>query len=154
SDLVARYRSQIPTNVDLKCGSWAGQSADGFNEKELAANLNTHYVARIVQAIAAVKITGGTWAALVIGVLIGIAVTTTGGSAIAVGLLIAIGAAAYFYFQYKTLENIRQQTKTTLEKERDDALRLLRASLAEITDIRRETAREDAKADDVLDLLG
>ena len=63
------------------------------------------------------------------------------------------GAGAYFYFQYKKLDNIREQTRKNLEKERDDALKILRAGLAELTDLRRETAREDAKADDVVELL-
>jgi hypothetical protein len=62
-------------------------------------------------------------------------------------------AGAYFYFQHNNLENIRQRTREAQEKERDEAQRILKAGLAELTDLRRETAREDAKAASVIELL-
>ena len=124
-----------------------------MNEQQLSADLYQHYASRIEQAVNAVGITGGTWAALVIGGLLGLVIAAQGGGAILVGILIMAAAGAYFYFQYKNLDKVRQQTRETLEKERDDANRIMKAALAELTDLRRETAKEDGKADDVVELL-
>lgn len=151
NDLVARDRALVPVDVEIGCGSWKGTSRDGLNEQQLSADLHLHYADRIEQAVNAVKLSGGAWAALIIGGLLGLVIASSG--SLLVGLLIMAGAGAYFYFQYKNLDNVRQQTRATLEKERDDATRILKAALAELTDLRRETAQEDGKADDVVELL-
>ncbi|MBI4893159.1 MAG: hypothetical protein HY821_21225 [Acidobacteria bacterium] len=124
-------------------------------------DLYQHYSNRIEQAVAAVAITGGTWAAVIIGGLLGLIIlfssasgpgqANTGG--ILIGLLIMAAAGAYFYFQHSNLENRRQQTREALERERDEAQRILKAGLAELADLRREVAREDAKAGNVIELL-
>lgn len=153
NDLIARDRTLVPTEAEITCGSWKGTSRDGLNEQQLSAELHEHYANRIEQAVNAVGISGGTWAALIIGALLGLVIAALGGGAILVGILIMAGAGAYFYFQYKNLDNVRQQTRESLGKERDDATRILKAALAELTDLRRETAKEDGKADDVVELL-
>jgi hypothetical protein len=152
-DLIARDRAKVPAEAKVTCGSWKGTSREGRNEPQLNADLFKHYATRIEQAVNAVNITGGTWAALIIGALLGLVIAGQGGGAILVGLLIMAGAGAYFYFQYQNLENVRQRTRETLQKERDDAGRILKAALAELTDLRRETAKEDSKADGVVELL-
>lgn len=152
-DLVARDRAQVAVDVEIGSGSWKGASRDGSNEQQLVGDLHQHYSDRIEQAIAAVTITGSTWAVTIIGALLGLVIAIQGGGAILVGLVIMAGAGAYFYFQHNNLENIRQRTREALEKERDEAQRILKAGLAELTDVRRETTREDAKATDVIELL-
>jgi hypothetical protein len=158
-DLVARDRARVPAEAEVSAGSWKGTSRDGSNEQQLSGGLYQHYTNRIEQAVAAVAITGGTWAAVIIGGLLGLVIlgssisapTNTGG--VLIGLLIMAAAGAYFYFQHSNLENVRQRTREALEKERDEAQRILKAGLAELTDLRRETAREDAKAANVIELL-
>jgi hypothetical protein len=153
NDLIARDRARVPVDVEIACGSWKGSTRDGFNEQQLSADINQHYGNRIEQAVNAVRITGGTWAVLVIGLLFGLFIAVNGGQAILFGVLIMAAAGAYFYFQYQNLDKQRQRTREALEKERDDAGKILKAALAELTDLRRETAQEDAKADGVLELL-
>jgi hypothetical protein len=158
-DLVARDRALVPVEAEIACGSWKGTSRDGTNEQQLSGDLYQHYSNRIEQAVAAVSITGGTWAAVIIGGLLGLVIagsslsapTNTGG--VLIGVLVMAAAGAYFYFQHNNLENVRQRTRGALEKERDDAQRILKAGLAELTDLRRETATEDAKAASVVELL-
>jgi len=156
-DLVARDRARVPTEAEISSGSWKGTSRDGSNEQQLSGDLRQHYSNRIEQAVAAVVITGGTWAAVIIGGLIGLMITVSSMSppsgGIVVGLLIMAAAGAYFYFQRNNLENVRQRARQALEKEHDEAQRTLKASLAELTDLRREAAREDAKAANVIELL-
>jgi hypothetical protein len=153
NDLVVRDRALVPTDVEIAAGSWKGTSRDGSNEQQLSADLHQHYANRIEQAVNAVAITGGTWAAVVIGGLLGLLIAVQGGGAILMGILIMAAAGAYFYFKHQNLDNVRQQTRAALEKERDAADRILKAALAELTDIRRETSKEDGKADDVVELL-
>ena len=152
-DLVARDRARVPVEVEIACGSWKGTSRDGSNEPQLSGDLNQHYSSRIDTAVAAVGIKGSTWAITIIGAILGLVIAIQGGGAILVGLVIMAAAGAYFYFQHNNLENIRQRTREALEKERDEAGRILKAGLAELTDLRRDTAREDAKAAKVIELL-
>ena len=158
-DLTARDRAVIPAEAEISCGSWKGTSRDGSNEQALSGDLYKHYASRIEQAVNAVGITGGVWAATVIGGLIGLVIvmsslsapTNIGGALI--GLLILAGAGALFFFKYKDLENVRTRVRQNLEKERDEARRILKACLAELTDFRRELAREDGRANGVVELL-
>ncbi|MBX3278421.1 MAG: hypothetical protein KF868_10505 [Acidobacteria bacterium] len=153
NDLVARDRAQVPAKAVIVCGSWTGESRDGLDEQHLVDDLNQHYAVRIEEAVNAVSIPGSAWAALLIGGLLGFFILLMGGGAILVGLLIMAAASAYFYFQYSNLDNVRQQTRENLGREQDEAARILKAALAELTDIRRETASEDKKADGVIELL-
>jgi uncharacterized integral membrane protein len=152
-DLTARDRAQIPGEVEIACGSWKGASKDGSNEQQLSGDVFKHYANRIEQAVNAVRIAGGTWAALIIGALLGLVIAVQGGGAILVGIVIMAAAGAYFYFKYRNLENLRLQVRQNLEKERDDARRILKACLAELTDLRREITREDGKAAGVVELM-
>jgi preprotein translocase subunit YajC len=153
NDLTARDRACVPVDVEFKCGSWTGSTRDGLNEQALETDLHSHYATRIESAVNAVQITGGTWAVVVIGALFALLVASGGGSALVMALLIMAGIGAYFYFQYQSLDQRRQQAREELEKERNDATRIMKAALAELVDLRRETAKEDSKAEQVLALL-
>lgn len=147
NDLVARDRGMVPQNVELKCGSWTGTSADGSNERELDADLGRHYAGRIEQAVNAVKVPPGAWIALVGGVLAGVTMIING--SILLGLILAASGGAYFFWKYRDLDRLRRNTRELLVKEQQQAANILRASLAELTDLRRAISKEDAKAADV-----
>jgi hypothetical protein len=154
SDITARDRAAVPSTVDIGCGSWKGSSRDGLDEQRLSADVHSHYASRIEEAVNAVKMTGGTWAAVAIGALFALFIAAQGsGTAFVLALFVLGSVAAYFYFQYQNLDKRRQQARTALETERDGVARVLKAALAELTDLRREIANEDAKADQVLTLL-
>lgn len=147
NDLAARDRAEVPAQVQLNCGSWTGSSSDGSNESQLSTDLNSHYANRIDEAVNAINLTPGAWIALIGGGLLGLLVLV--GGAILFGLVIAAIGGAIFYWQYNNLEKRRTDVRQVLEKERDQALQVLRACLAELVDLRREIAREDAKSNDV-----
>jgi hypothetical protein len=151
NDLAARDRAEVPAQVQLNCGSWTGASSDGSNESSLAADLDSHYANRIDEAVNAVKLTPGAWIALIGGGLMGLVIFA--GGAYLVGLVVAAIGAAIFYWQYKNLDRRREDVREGLEKERDQALNILRACLAELVDLRRELTREDAKSNDVTAFL-
>jgi tetratricopeptide (TPR) repeat protein len=153
ADLVARDRMQVPQNVELAIASWKGTSTDGSNESALAKDLRGHYDGRIDAAVAAVKLSPGAWIVLIAGVLLGLLIMFQGGGAILFGLIIALAAAAFFYWKYKDLDRARTQVRQALEKEHDQAARVLKACLAELADYRHEVAVEDSRSEAVTNLL-
>lgn len=156
ADLVLASRRQIPRDVEIKAGSWAGSSVDGSNQRPLQADLRQHYVARTEAAVAAVKLTPGPWIVLIGGALLGLLIAVSGGGLVPalMGLVIGGGAGAYFYWRFKNLDNVRASTRQALAEEAAEAERLLLACLAELADCRRETSAEDAKSARVTELLG
>lgn len=152
-DLVARDRAKIPADVEVTCGSWKGVSRDGADEEQHVATLTAHYADRIREAVEAVALDASAWIALVAGVLLGLLFMSGGGGGILFGLIVAGAGGAYFYSQYNGLEAARAAARQRLEKERDQAIRILKAALAELVDFRREFALEDSKAEDVLTFL-
>ncbi|HKG13377.1 MAG TPA: hypothetical protein VKB12_08555 [Pyrinomonadaceae bacterium] len=163
-DLVARDRAQVPAEAEFNCGSWKGVSRDGSNEAGLVDDLGMHYAQRIAKAVEEVVITFETWLALIGGGLVGLILFfsgvfvafSSGGLGVflcLLGLLIAGVAVAYYYRQVQNLDRRREEARQRLEQERDEAAQILRACLAELTDLRRELAREDAKSSDVTDFL-
>lgn len=152
-DLVARDRAKIPADAELSCGSWKGTSRDGADEESHVTTLTAHYEDRIREAVEAVALAPTAWIALIAGVLLGLMFMSGGGGGVLFGLIVAGAGGAYFYTQHNGLEAARAAARQQLEKERDQAIRILRAALAELVDFRREWALEDAKAEGVLTFL-
>lgn len=152
-DLVARDRAEVPREVEIVCGSWKGKTTDGSNEQQLTTDLMQHYASRAQQAVDAVKLTAGPWIALIAGGLFGVLMMAQGGGAILFGLVIAGAAGAFFYWKRKNLDRIRENTRKTIEQERDQAARILKACMAELADYRRELAAEDAKSQKVTEFV-
>lgn len=152
-DLVARDRAKIPADAELNCGSWKGTSRDGADEESHVATLTAHYEDRIREAVEAVALAPAAWIASIAGALLGLMLMSGGGGGILFGLIVAGAGGAYFYTQYNGLEAARTAARQQLEKERDQAIRILKAALAELVDFRRECALEDSKAEGVLTFL-
>lgn len=153
NDLVARDRVQMPRQADLKIAGWSGSSSDGTNEAALSADLQRFYSTKIDAAVNAVALSAGVWIAVVAGVLLGGLIMTSGGTALLIGLVLIVAAGAFFYFKHNDLERQRDEARTKLRTEHEQAAAILKASLAELADYRREVAREDARAADVTALL-
>jgi hypothetical protein len=148
SDLVARARAQVPVEAELACGSWTGKSRDGENERELADDLERQYAERIRKAVEAVKIPTQTWAIAGGGVVLGALLIGT-----SIGWIVMLAAAGYFGYHYMQLDKARDAIRADLTNQRDGALRLLKAALAELVDLRRDIAAEDGKSARVLEFL-
>jgi hypothetical protein len=153
ADLAARDRMQTPRQVELAIASWKGASTDGSNEPALTQDLRQHYNERIDAAVASVKLTPGPWIVLVAGILLGLLIMFQGGGAILFGLVLAAAAAAYFAWKFKDLDRARDEARQALEKEHEQAARVLKACLAELVDYRREVAVEDSRSEAVTHLL-
>ncbi|HYO79240.1 MAG TPA: hypothetical protein VE010_22440, partial [Thermoanaerobaculia bacterium] len=153
NDLVARDRMTMPRQADLTIGSWSGTSADGANETELEGQLRQHYDAKINAAVSAVSLPPEAWIVLIVGVIVGGLIMAGGGTATVIGVVLMIAAAAFFYSKFAALDWMRGEARKALRKEHDQAVAVLKASLAELADYRREVAVEDARSADVISLL-
>jgi hypothetical protein len=150
SDLVARDRAAIPQQAEIKAGSWTGTSSDGTDEPSLVGDCEQHYAKRIEDAVNAVKFEVRDWVFTGLGVLLGLYLLS---SNMVLGLLIIAAAGAWGFFKFQGIEGRKLAARREMEKERDMAIKILRAALAELTDLRRDLAREDAKAEEVIKLL-
>lgn len=151
NDLVATDRARIPLDVEIKAGSWTGMSRDGTNEADLIVDLERHYANRIESAVNGVAIQVAEWVGMGIAVLV---VGYLGSQQQwVIALLGAAGIGAYFFFKQRAIEAKKLRIREELEAERGKALAILRAALAELVDLRRDMAKEDCKAAEVVKFL-
>jgi hypothetical protein len=149
-DLVAQDRTAVPVEVDLAIGPWSGKSRDGANEAELVTSVEALYRLQQEQAIQGVGL-GAAFIFAVIGALFGVVALLQGGWLF--GFLLLAVAGGLFYMAKKNQETARDKARQQIGAERESALRILRACLAELVDLRRAWAQADAEADAVADVL-
>jgi hypothetical protein len=149
-DLVARDRAAVPAEIELAIGPWSGKSRDGANEADLVTSLESYYQSQIDQAVQAVGL-GAAFIFAIIGALFGVLVLFQGSWLF--GLLLLAVAGGLFYMAKKNQETAREKARQQIGAERDSALRILRACLAELVDLRRAWASADAEADAVAEVL-
>ncbi len=149
-DLVARDRAAVPPEIDLAIGPWSGKSRDGANEVELVASMESRYRLQQEQAIQGVGL-GAAFIFAIIGVLFGIMVLLQGSWLF--GFLLLAVAGGLFYMAKKNQETARDKARQQIRAERESSLRILRACLAELVDLRRAWATADAEADTMADVL-
>jgi hypothetical protein len=104
-------------------------------------------------AVEAVKLSPGVWIALIAGLAVGLLMAAQGNTAILFGLVIAGIAGAFFWWKHNDLGRQREEVREAWEKEHQQADAVLKASLAELADYRREVAAEDARSETVNVLL-
>jgi hypothetical protein len=149
-DLVARDRGAVPLEVELAIGHWNGKSRDGANEAELMTNLESHYHLQEEQAVQAVGL-GAAFIFAIIGGIFGVLALFQGGWLF--GFLLLAVAGGLFYMAKKNQETARDKARQQIGAERESTLRILRACLAELVDLRRAWASADAEADAVAAVL-
>ena len=153
NDLTTRDRAKAYAEVEIVCGSWKGKSRDGSNEQDLTKDLFEHYANRIKQAVNSFSMAGAWFSPIIPGAL-GLAIFAASDNDIKyLGSLLIAVAVALFYFGRRRVKQRRLRAKVNQLQEQGAAVKTLLATLAELTDIRREIATEDKKSDDVLVLL-
>jgi hypothetical protein len=151
-DLLAADRARVPLDVELACGSWRGSSRDGSEEAALAASLKSHYAARLRTATKGLGPGIAAWFGLICGIFVSCVCLVQGEVQSALGLAAITGG--YFLFRHRKFIQMRNRARTSVEAERDHALRSLQAALAELADLRLEIDTNDAAASGPGQLLG
>lgn len=150
-DITAKNRSKIPVDIALKIEGWGGTTRDGSNEKELLEAINSDINAKLTRAVNEVKLNIMDWFALGGGIMLtffGIKPPTN-----MLMIVFGLGGVAWFVKSYFDLDKKREQLKNEFEKLKEKYQSILKATLAEIVDVRREIAAEDAKYDKVIQFL-
>lgn len=150
-DITAKNRSKIPVDIELKIEGWEGATRDGSNQKELLDSISSDINAKLTRAVDEVKLNIMHWFALGGGIMLtifGIKPPTS-----MLMIVVGLGGIAWFGKSYFDLDNKRDQLRNEFEKLKEKYQGILKASLAETVDVRREIAAEDAKYDKVMQFL-
>jgi len=142
ADVTAKVRMAVPARISLDIEGWQGTTKDGDNEKELLQSLEQSIAERETDALASVKLKPGQW---LIGALGAAAVL----SAFSFGMFALLFGAVLLgsvFFAHRRLEVERTNIKAKFAALRAQAADALRASVAEVVELRRDLARRDGIA--------
>ena len=147
-DLTAENRAAVPIDVELTIDQWNGTTRDSSDEQALIQSLESHIEARKQSAIEQVKLMMKHWAALVGGIVFALFGFGTGFL-----FIFAAFCFLYFYLGNKNLQKRKDQVAYEFDQLLEHSKQVLRASLAELVDWRKEYAKEDGNASLVTNLL-
>lgn len=149
SDVTAKIRIAVPTEVDFTIEDWKGQTKNGDNETELLAGLKASIAARENVELSQVKLSGKYWIGLVCGVVLVFMAFTSG----IFFLLLGAASLTWFALAYRQIEKKRSSVKERFARLLVQSNQVLRACLAEVVELRRDLAKRDAVAQEVTTLL-
>lgn len=149
-DITTKSRAEVPLDIQIEISQWNGSSRDGSNEQELQQSLIGYMDALKEKSLAAIK-----WfrANIIIAIILGVIIGVIGANTIIVPLL-SIAAVAIYSFKEKFKADKRKKaTQEQMDEQKNNALQLLNATLAEIVDFRRLWTEKDADYIKVADFL-
>jgi hypothetical protein len=156
-DVIARNRAMVPPKVLINIDSFNDESADGRNEADLVNKFTSLVEREKNDALSKVVLDGFTNACKIAGpVIAGIGLIMIPVANIFLGLIAIIAGGLLFYNWYSKNKNLVVQRKNVEDgfaKKLHDGLIILRATLAEVVDFRKEFADEDQKSAKVLEFL-
>jgi hypothetical protein len=151
-DITAKNRSKVPLDIKLKIEGWENSTRDGSNEEELLKSIKTYLNNKLTKAIEKIKLNIMHWFTLVGGIALIIFGIINPPINILM-LVIGLAGLAWFGKSYSDLDKKRKQTIDEFNKLQEQCQNILKATLAETVDVRREIATEDLKYDKVIQFL-
>jgi hypothetical protein len=149
-DLSAAARIAVPSGIDIKIEGWSGTTSDGRDEQAQGALLAQHIQDREEQALSQATAGVKEWAALLFGILLlGSAVFGRQVVLAALGL----GCVGWFAIARYQIGKTRARIKRDFAQLRSAAGQALKATLAEVVELRRDLAERDAKSAEVTAFL-
>lgn len=149
-DFTAKNRLKIPQTVELSIDDWKGSSTDGSNEAQLVRDVETHYEQRKQDALSKVRINPLIWVYLVVGTLLFVPSLFSKNYFM---MLIGAGGGVTFLVAKKQTASSRKKIENDYTAFNANTQQLLRATLAEVVDWRREYAACDQGETKVTELL-
>jgi hypothetical protein len=141
ADLVAHTHNDVPASVELVVSGWNGETEDGSNEEHLLASLDDHLSREEEKAVDAVKLEGKHFIALGVGSLIALlAIFNLNWFFMVIGL----GLCGWVGYEYSQLQPRMQAIRDDYAQRREAAAAVLRVSIAEFVEWRRDFDRRDA----------
>jgi hypothetical protein len=148
---TANSRNRIPQKVELDIDGWKSHTATGSDENEKVAEQEKYYQDTLTAELEKLSFPYGN---IIIGALIGLGGIWAGISFHGILALIGIGIGGVMIWN-----NLKNHKKTkdlitkSVEERHIKSKEVLRGCLAETVDYRKEHTLEDARAEDVRELL-
>jgi hypothetical protein len=149
-DFTAKNRLKVPQTIELSIDDWKGSSTDGSNELQLVSDVESHYEKRKQDALSKVKINPLVWAYLVIGTLLFFPALSSKNFFM---MLVGAGGGVSFFVAKKQTEATKKKIENDYRTFNANTQQVLRATLAEIVDWRREYLSCDQRETKVTELL-
>ena len=157
NDVVAQNRMKIPNEIEINVDTFNDKTTDGENEPELIDKFNALVDREKEDALAQYVMTGFDSFCLYGGgviAVIGLLMFITGNVFLGLIALVAgIGLVMKHFSRKKEIETNRQDIENKFEEKRTNGSQIIRATLAEVVDFRREFAEKDGESQKVIDFL-
>ncbi len=157
NDVTLNNRMKIPHDIEINIDSFNDKTVNGENEQELVASYNTMIDAEKEQALSQQVLTMADKFSLFAGAMIavvGLIMMFAGNGLLGIiAVVVGVWMVIRFFGKKKNVETNRQNIETQFEQKRETGTKILRATVAEVVDFRREFAARDAESQKVIDFL-
>lgn len=156
SNVVATNRRNIPMEIGINVDTFNDKTTNGSNEAEVIANWNNHVQAEKQAQLDNCKLTGFDQFCLYGGIAIGVLGIVLIFFAWLLGIIVTIagvGLVIKHFSAKKAVDTGRANIEEQFEKKRSSGEQIIRATIAEAVDYRREFARKEKESQLVLDFL-
>lgn len=145
---TAQCRNKFPQTVEIVIDGFATATKNGSDEKEQVSKQESFYASELQKELGAIAFPT---AMVIIGALIGLAGFIIFGWL--AGLLTLAVGGVIIWTNINNVNKKKEWVKNTFEERKRKAKEVLRGCLAETVDYRKEVSNEDAKAENVRQLL-
>lgn len=157
NDVVAKNRAKIPYEIEINVDTFNDKTVDGRNENQLLSNFNnlvaTEKNAALSQCVLSAFENFCLYGGIAIGV-IGLLMLIFGAGFLGVIAIIAgIGMVINHFSKKKSIETRRQNIENQYAEKLTTGTQIIRATLAEVVDFRREFDIKDQESQKVIDFL-
>ncbi len=147
---TAQCRSRVPQTVELVIDGFATATKDGSDENDQVAKQESFYASELEKALKEVPFPT---ANVAIGALIALGGLLLAISATVIGLVGTVIGGIMIWTNINSMEKKKQAVRDMIGERRRKGKEVLRGCLAETVDYRKELRTEDAKAENVRQLL-
>ena len=157
NDVVAKNRSKIPNEIEIKVDSFTDKTTDGQNEEELLKKFDLLVKREKTQALEQCELSSFEKFCLYGGAAIGgigLLMIIVGMSLMGLIAIIAgVGMVLNHFSKKKAIENAKLDIESRFREKRESGSKIIRATLAEVVDFRSQFSQKDGESQKVIDFL-
>lgn len=157
NDVIAKNRSKIPNEIEIKVDSFTDKTTDGQNEEELLKKFDLLVKREKTQALEQCELSSFEKFCLYGGAAIGgigLLMIIVGMSLMGLIAIIAgVGMVLNHFSKKKAKENAKLDIESRFREKRESGSKIIRATLAEVVDFRSQFSQKDGESQKVIDFL-